>query len=86
MGPAPAPLPDRAHGQAELLLTIDSTLCVVYVSCRSSWHSADGQAQESKLELQGDPEEGWEMISECSTWLWKRWKRPLNMATLPFVD
>lgn len=84
MGPTPSPLPERACGEATLRLTIDPTHELIYVSCHSGWFTPDGQAGEATIQLQGDPDEGWELISECATWLWKRWKRPLNAATGPF--
>lgn len=84
MGPAPSPLPPDAHGEGKLRLSLDPSTGTVHLLVNSSWFAPDGSGHESALQLVGDLDEAWELISEASTWLWRRWKKPLNTAADPF--
>jgi hypothetical protein len=43
----------------------------------SSWWTDDGECREASLSLSGDTGEAWDLMSEATQWLWKRWKRPI---------
>lgn len=76
-----------AHGQAQLTLYLDGESDDLTMTVSSSWFTADGECREASLSLSGETREGWDLMSEATTWLWKRWKRPiLSHGPFPVLE
>jgi len=73
-----------AHGEARLRLFREGARGTVLLVADASWFTEEGDCQESSLTLAGDVEDAWQLVSEATTWAWKRWKRPMAQAALPF--
>lgn len=78
MGPSqPAPSPS-AHGDAKLTIHLDGQSDEVELGMSAAWYTSDGECREARLELTGTTDDAWDMLSEATSWLWKRWRKPIN--------
>lgn len=78
VGPVPSTPAPSAHGEARLCLYLDGQSDDLAITVASSWWTADGECRESSLSLSGETREAWDLMSEATQWLWKRWKRPIQ--------
>jgi hypothetical protein len=86
VGPVPEQPPAGAHGEAKIRLAIDPRTGMVEVRANASWFTPDGEGSEAYLGVEGEADQLWELLQEVTVWLNRRWKRRVEMSSVPFLD
>lgn len=84
MAEEPNPPGERAQGSAKLALYIDPEDGQCVLSATAGWWTPDGTIRESALQLQGDIEDTYDLLTESTRWIWSRWKKPIKLVGSPF--
>lgn len=67
-------------GEAKIRLACDGPTGEVHLTCAASWWDGEGNLSEASLSVTGLTTELYDLLQECTTWVHRRWRRPVTRA------
>lgn len=78
---------ERQHGapsgQAKISLSLDGPLGEVHLGCTATWYDGEGNISEAMLQVSGELDELFSLLQECTSWVHRRWRKPVALALDP---